>query len=314
MCICIHASDRPDHQAVIYGDFGASLFVRADCVLQSNRKRQQPSYAVGPEPGTATLSKTAAAVLDTAAQLASPRAAASDGPDAQNLRAALGTAVAEEHASNIAGYACAELSALPADLTVPDLVQLAAADPSSNGSGSAPRDDLKGSQEVEGQESYAAALPGTMLSDTGHSASPVFAQTAKNSCQEGPESKGGMNFSSPGHSGPPGAQSKPLSGVAHSPSGHSSGQLKGIPGPSGSHLHFDSDAEEATPSAASELEDSEVIAQLHFDADERGHMVISFNGRSMAEIPQDKDERAQSGTQAGTGRQEQSPAKYQRQW
>ena len=292
----------------------ASLYVRAACVLQSNRKRQPPSYAPAPGPGTAGLSKTAAAVLNTAAQLASPSTAASDGPDAQNLRAALGIAVAEEHASNSAGYDCAGPSALPADRAVPDLVQLAAADPCSNGSGSAPRDHWKGSQEAEGQEFHAAALPGTTLSDAGHADSPVFVQAARDSCQQGPESKGGMNLSSPVHSGPPRAQSKPLSGDAHSPSGHSSGQLKGIPGPSGSHLRFDSDAEEATPSAAAELEDSEVIAQLHFDADERGHMVMSFNGRSMAEMPQDKDERAQSGAQAGTRRQEITPAKSQRQW
>lgn len=292
----------------------ASLFVRAACVLQSNRKRQQPSHAVAPGPGTAGVSKTAAAVLDTAAQLASSSTAASDGPDAQNLRAAVGIAVAEEHASNSAGYNCAESSALPADQKVPDLVQLAAADPCSNGCGSAPRDHLHGSQEAEGQEFHAAALPGTTLSDAGHAGSPVFAQAARNSCQQGPESKGGMNLSFPGHSGPPGAQSKPLSGDAHSPSGHSSGQLKGIPGPLGSHLRFDSNTEEATPSAAAELEDSEVIAQLHFDADERGHMVISFNGRSMAGKSQDKDERAQSGAQAGTRRQEQSPATSQRQW
>ena len=285
--------------------------MRAACVLQSNRKRQQPSYAVAPGLCTAGLSKTAAAVLDTAAQLASPSAAASDGPAAQNLRAALGIAVAEEHASNSADCNCAAPSALPADRAAPDLAQLAAADPCSNGSGSAHRDHLQGSQEAQGRELHAAALLGTM--SAGRAASPVIVRTAISSCERGPESKGGMDLSSPGHSSPPGAQSKPLSGNAHSPSGHSSGQLNGIPGPSGNHLRFDSDTEEGAPSAAAELEDSEVIAQLHFDADEGGHVVISFNGHSMAEIPQDEDERAYSGAQAGTRRQEQSPAKSQRQ-
>ena len=48
----------------------------------------------------------------------------------------------------------------------------------------------------------------------------------------------------------------------------------------GSHTRFDSDDE--SPHAAPVLEDSEVIAQLAFEADEHGHLVISFSGRSMA--------------------------------
>ena len=127
-------------------------------------------------------------------------------------RAALGIAVAEEHASNSADCNCAAPSALPADRAAPDLAQLAAADPCSNGSGSAHRDHLQGSQEAEGRELHAAALLGTM--SAGRAASPVIVRTAISSCERGPESKGGMDLSSPGHSSPPGAQSKPLSGNA----------------------------------------------------------------------------------------------------
>ena len=57
-------------------------------------------------------------------------------------------------------------------------------------------------------------------------------------------------------------------------------QLQGLPAATGSHTRFDSDDE--PPLAAPVLEDSEVIAQLDFEADEHGHLVISFSGRSMA--------------------------------
>ena len=57
-------------------------------------------------------------------------------------------------------------------------------------------------------------------------------------------------------------------------------QLQGLPVAIGSHTRFDSDDDSSR--AASVLEDSEVIAQLDFEADERGHLVISFSGRSMA--------------------------------
>ena len=57
-------------------------------------------------------------------------------------------------------------------------------------------------------------------------------------------------------------------------------QLQGLPVAMGSHTRFDSDDE--SPHAAPVLEDSEVIAQLAFEADEHGHLVISFSGRSMA--------------------------------
>ena len=57
-------------------------------------------------------------------------------------------------------------------------------------------------------------------------------------------------------------------------------QLQGLPVAIGSHTRFGSDDE--SPLAAPILEDSEVIAQLNFEADEHGHLVISFSGRSMA--------------------------------
>ena len=57
-------------------------------------------------------------------------------------------------------------------------------------------------------------------------------------------------------------------------------QLQGVPAAIGSHTRFDSD--DGLPLTAPVLEDSEVIAQLDFEADAHGHLVISFSGRSMA--------------------------------
>ena len=61
------------------------------------------------------------------------------------------------------------------------------------------------------------------------------------------------------------------------------------------------------------LEDSDVIAKLQFDADERGQVVISFNDRNVVESHDSGQERRQSNGQAGSKNGD-TPARGQRQW
>ena len=95
-------------------------------------------------------------------------------------------------------------------------------------------------------------------------------------------------------------------------------QLQGLPVAIGSHTRFDSDDE--LPLAVSVLEDSEVIAQLAFEADEHGQLVISFSGRNMVPELADsswgtrapfsadgREEGASSCRQAGPRQQENLP-------
>lgn len=64
---------------------------------------------------------------------------------------------------------------------------------------------------------------------------------------------------------------------------------------------------------AAVLEDSDIIAHLQFDADERGQVVISFNDRNVIESHDSGQERQQSKGQAGSKNGDTS-TRGQRQW
>ena len=276
---------------------------------QGSTKRQQPSCVdileQDPDAGDAM------SILCTAEQLASPVAAGSDAPAAQNLRAAVGTARAEAEQGISPALACNSMTAGKenADQSVSAPHRATPAAVPQHGAAGAP-----------GQEAGLAAVACT--SHSTELAGPVLTLEQMRAAE--PDHGSGHTQSQPGITTPadssPGSWPEAEHVPSSAPSGPNTGDrwhLQGVPSPAGSHVRFqsDSDSENVPDShnAAPELEDSEVIEQLQFVADERGQVVISFNGRSVVDLCEPEPEAMQSHAQAGS-RKRTTPTKAQRQW
>lgn len=256
------------------------------------------------------MADTPALLICTAEQLSSPVAASSSAPAAQNLRAAVGAAQAEAEQPSPTP-ACNDIAAGNQH-----------ADPASFATDQAALVPLPqhGNSQAPGDEPSLGVMPGTGQSCKSASEALILSMV-----RAAEPHHGSVHVQpQPGSAAP--ADSSPGSGpeAEHAPSSGPSGpgagdrwQLQGVPSPTGSHVRFESDDDNASPSVAAELEDSEVIAQLHFVADERGHVVISFNGRSIVEphvsAHVSEQQRMPSHAQAGP-RKRDAPTNPQRQW
>ena len=260
--------------------------------LQGAKKRQQAAVSGPPEKqdGAQRAHRdSVAAVLSTAQQLAphvsqstaSPSAqelrAAGNGPSAlllpsgngmpaaQNLQAAVAAAAAEEHGNDSA--AC--------NSTASRLVSSAAGKDVEEALSSRLIDALGARDAI--CDSAAVSMGGASPSGSSVAASqPLLMHDGGREAMSSPACPAGML---PKAGSAPRAEQQSISADEDGQMG-SRLQLQGLPVSIGSHTRFDSDDE--SPLAAPVLEDSEVIAQLDFEADEHGHLVISFNGRSMA--------------------------------
>ena len=298
------------------------------------------------------MTETAAAILSTAEQLADPLITISIGsPAANNLQAAAGAADAEAQQGSSAACNSTAVSVVEAGQHLQGASQPVAAASLSGPAPALHRSPLQSSVHTDKSSPRAASsaadgeqhaisaphmeqvspplncncLAAEESMDACATAAGVdkTSLSLKNSHDLAPEhthnalqqpldrSTGLLQSFTPAASSPPDAQPRPSSGGLDAHPG-SSAKLQGVPSPTGSHIRFDSDEE--APCAAEILEDSEVIAQLQFAADERGHVVISFNGRTIQEPPlEDRGDRAGSHARAGPRNQEQ-PNKAQRQW
>ena len=269
---------------------------------QGGAKRQQSNGGAALEGDPVT--SPVASVLGTAEQLAFPVAASSGAPAAQNLRAAVGAAQAEAEQQLPPAPACNNIAAgKHADDAVPASHQTAPAAQANTGD---PR--------VPSERHEPDAVAGTSQS------SPAGAALALSRAPEPDHGSVSMQLqpelAAPSGSSP-GCGHDAEQSLSSADLGPDAGkrQLQGLPTPTGSHLRFDSDDDCELPrTAAAELEDSEVIAQLQFVADERGQLVISFDGRSIVEPQEPGQERAQTHAQAGSSRKRDTPTKPQRQW
>ena len=272
---------------------------------QGSTKRQQPSGGRSLEGGS--LADTPASLLCTVKQLSSAVAASSSAPAAQNLRAAVGAAQAQAEQQPSPAPACNDIAAgnhcaVPSSSAIS---QAALVPLPQNGDPPAPS-DVSGLGLMPGTDQSCGLASAALTLSTVGAAEPdgcsVHVQSqlgsaapADNSPRSGPDAEQAQTSVSPG------------------PDAGNRWQLQGVPSPTGSHVRFESDNDSTSPSVAAELEDSEVIAQLHFVADERGHVVISFSGRSIAEPHESEQDRMQSHAQAGS-RKRDTPTKAQRQW
>ena len=269
---------------------------------QGGVKRQQSNGGEALETGP--VAGTAASVLCTAEQLATPVAASSSAPAAQNLRAAVGAAQAEAEQQPSPAPACNDIAAgkQHADVFAPPSDQA--------GPAALP---LHREAQEPGERPEQDAMPGTsQRTDPAGGALDVRLSRAS-------EPDHGTVSMQPEITAPLGSSPRSGHDAAHRPASAALSpdagkrQLQGLPTPTGSHLRFESDDDSELPRAAAELEDSEVIAQLQFVADERGQLVISFNGRSVVEPQEAGQERMGSHAQ-GASRKRDTPTKAQRQW
>ena len=276
---------------------------------QGSTKRQQPSCAESLEGNP--VAGMAVSILCAVEQLAFPVIAGSDAPAAQNLQAAVGTARAEAEQGPSPTPACNSMAAgmQNGDHSVPASHRAAPA--------ALPR---FGEARAPGQEPGLDAVLCT--SQSTDSATAAIAMGHMRAAE--PDHGSGHTKAQPGKTAPP--DSSPESGQdaertpSSAPSGRDAGdrwQLQGVPSPAGSHVRFesdnDNDNDHDSPSAAPELEDSEVIEQLQFVADSQGQVVISFTGRSVVDACDPGQETMQSHAQAGS-RKRSTPTKAQRQW